>query len=108
MSRTTPVCFALFAAACLSTGLVQAQTADNGAPAAEPALGKIYGVLFALFTTAAGLGPYLIRLSFVSKKGYDAGFGTAAALMLVAGAAIVALGPYRYHLSGATGSNAQH
>ena len=35
------------------------------------ALGKIYGLLFALFTVAAGLGPYLIGLSFTSTKAMD-------------------------------------
>jgi MFS family permease len=60
------------------------------------ALGKIYGLLFALFTVAAGLGPYLIGLSFTSTKAYGLGFGTAAGLMILAGLTITTLGPYRY------------
>jgi MFS family permease len=60
------------------------------------ALGKIYGLLFALFTVAAGLGPYLIGLSFTSTKAYDLGFGAAAGLMILAGLIITILGPYRY------------
>jgi MFS family permease len=62
------------------------------------ALGRIYGALFAVFTIAAGLGPYLIGLSFTLTKAYDAGFGAAAFLMLVAGIIIMTLGPYRYEL----------
>ena len=62
------------------------------------ALGRIYGALFALFTIAAGLGPYLIGLSFTLTKAYVAGFGAAAFLMLVAGIIIMTLGPYRYEL----------
>jgi len=60
------------------------------------ALGKIYGLLFALFTVAAGLGPYLIGLSFTSTKAYGLGYGTAAGLMVLAGLIITTLGPYRY------------
>jgi MFS family permease len=60
------------------------------------ALGKIYGLLFALFTVAAGLGPYLIGLSFTSTKAYGVGFSTAAGLMILAGLIITTLGPYRY------------
>jgi MFS family permease len=60
------------------------------------ALGKIYGLLFALFTVAAGLGPYLIGLSFTSTKAYGVGFGTAAGLMILAGLILTTLGPYRY------------
>ena len=60
------------------------------------ALGKIYGLLLALFTLAAGLGPYLIGLSFTSTKAYGLGFGTAAGLIFLAGLIITTLGPYRY------------
>jgi MFS family permease len=60
------------------------------------ALGKIYGMLFALFTVAAGLGPFLMGLSFTSTKSYEVGFGAAAALLLIAGLVIMTLGPYRY------------
>jgi MFS family permease len=60
------------------------------------ALGKIYGLLLALFTVAAGLGPYLIGLSFTSTKAYGLGFGTAAGLIFLAGLIITTLGPYRY------------
>ena len=60
------------------------------------ALGKTYGLLFALFTVAAGLGPYLIGLSFTSTKAYGLGFGTAAGLTILAGLIITTLGPYRY------------
>jgi len=70
------------------------------------ALGKIYGLLFALFTIAAGLGPYLIGLSFTSTKAYSVGFGTAAILMLIAGLIIVTLGPYRYKLGSTAASDA--
>jgi hypothetical protein len=45
---------------------------------------------------AAGLGPYLIGLSFTSTKAYGLGFGTAAGLMILAGLIITTLGPYRY------------
>jgi MFS family permease len=72
------------------------------------ALGKIYGALFASFTIAAGLGPYLIGLSFTLTKAYDAGFRSAAVLMLLAGVAIMTLGPYRYELNRAKGSEASH
>jgi len=60
------------------------------------ALGKTYGLLFALFTVAAGLGPYLIGLSFTSTKAYGLGFSTAAGLMILAGLILTTLGPYRY------------
>ena len=60
------------------------------------ALGKIYGLLLALFTVAAGLGPYLIGLSFTSTKAYGLGFGTAAGLIFLASLIITTLGPYRY------------
>jgi MFS family permease len=70
------------------------------------ALGKIYGLLFSLFTIAAGLGPYLIGLSFTSTKAYSVGFGTAAILMLFAGLIIVTLGPYRYKLGSSAASDA--
>jgi len=53
-------------------------------------------MLFALFTIAAGLGPFLIGLSFTSTKSYEVGFGAAAALLLFAGLVIMTLGPYRY------------
>jgi MFS family permease len=69
------------------------------------ALGKIYGMLFALFTVAAGLGPYLIGLSFTSTKAYGVGFSAAAILMLIAGLIIVTLGPYRYKLGNTTVSD---
>jgi MFS family permease len=60
------------------------------------ALGKIYGLLFALFTVAAGLGPYLLGLAFTSMKTYGLGFGAASGLMILAGIVIATLGPYRY------------
>jgi MFS family permease len=72
------------------------------------ALGKIYGMLFALFTIAAGLGPYLIGLSFTSTKAYDVGYSAAAVLLLVAGLVIMTLGPYRYTLGSATMAEAGH
>ncbi len=72
------------------------------------ALGEIYGALFALFTIAAGLGPYLIGLSFTLTKAYDAGFSVAALLMFVAAITIVMLGPYRDKLHGATTREAGH
>ena len=70
------------------------------------ALGKIYGLLFALFSVGAGLGPYLIGLSYTSTKAYGVGFGGGAILMLMAGLVIVTLGPYRYKLGGGTASAA--
>lgn len=60
------------------------------------ALGRIYGLLFALFSFAAGLGPYLIGQSFTSLKAYDFAYHAAAGLMIAAGLLISALGPYRY------------
>jgi len=72
------------------------------------ALGKIYGLLFALFTVGAGLGPFLIGLSFTSTKAYSVGFNSAAILMLIAGLIIVTLGPYRYRLGGAASSRGRH
>jgi MFS family permease len=69
------------------------------------ALGKIYGLLFALFTIAAGLGPYLIGLSFTVTKAYGLSFSGAAVLMLVAALIIVTLGPYRYALGSASASS---
>jgi MFS family permease len=72
------------------------------------ALGKIYGMIFALFTIAAGLGPYLMGLSFTSTKAYDVGFSAAAVLLLVAGLVIMTLGPYRYKLGSATMAEAGH
>jgi cyanate permease len=69
--------------------------------------GQLYGYLFASFVAGSAVGPYLMGLSFERLHSYEPALWTFAALMLVASAVILCLGPYRYpaEKSKQTGSN---
>jgi predicted MFS family arabinose efflux permease len=58
--------------------------------------GEIYGYMFALFCFGAGLGPFLMGLSFAKTGSYGTAIIGFAACLLVSAALIFSLGPYRY------------
>lgn len=63
------------------------------------AFGEIYGYLFAVFMFGSGLGPFLMGLSYSRTGTYGPTLiGLAVGLML-ASAAVMLLGPYRYPLA---------
>jgi MFS family permease len=58
--------------------------------------GQLYGYLFASFVAGSAVGPYLMGLSFERLHSYEPALWTFVALMLLASAVILCLGPYRY------------
>jgi MFS family permease len=58
--------------------------------------GQLYGYLFAFFVVGSAIGPSMMGLSFERLHSYQPALWTFGALMIVASAAILGLGPYRY------------
>ena len=58
--------------------------------------GQLYGYLFASFVVGSAIGPYMMGLAFERLHSYQPALWTFGAFMLVASAAILSLGPYRY------------
>jgi MFS family permease len=65
--------------------------------------GQLYGYLFAFFVVGSAIGPAMMGLAFERLHSYEPALWTFGAFMIVASAAILSLGPYRYppeHKSG--------
>ena len=60
--------------------------------------GQLYGYLFASFVFGSAFGPYLIGLAFERLHSYGPALWGFGVFMLLASAAILCLGPYRYPL----------
>jgi MFS family permease len=58
--------------------------------------GQLYGYLFASFVVGSAIGPYMMGLAFERLHSYEPALWTFGAFMLLATAAILSLGPYRY------------
>jgi MFS family permease len=58
--------------------------------------GQLYGYLFASFVVGSAVGPSIMGLSFERLHSYEPALWTFGAFMLVASAAILCLGSYRY------------
>ena len=58
--------------------------------------GQLYGVLFAIFTIGAGLGPLLLGTLYTHLHGYGAGFVVCGLGLAAAGISVLMLGPYAY------------
>ncbi len=58
--------------------------------------GEIYSYMFSLFCFGAGLGPFLMGMSFARLGSYDPAILGFAVALLTASALILTLGPYRY------------
>jgi predicted MFS family arabinose efflux permease len=58
--------------------------------------GAIYGYLFAIFTAASGLGPFLMGLCYSSFHSYNLALTGFAIVLIIAGALIAFLGPYAF------------
>jgi predicted MFS family arabinose efflux permease len=58
--------------------------------------GQLYGYLFASFVVGSAIGPYMMGLAFERLHSYEPALWTFGAFMLLASAAILCLGPYRY------------
>jgi MFS family permease len=58
--------------------------------------GQLYGYLFASFVVGSAFGPTLMGLSFERMHSYEPALWSFGALMLLASALILCLGPYRY------------
>ncbi len=58
--------------------------------------GQLYGYLFASFVVGSAIGPYMMGLAFERLHSYEPALWTFGAFMLLASAAILFLGPYRY------------
>src|SRR6267154_359648 len=58
--------------------------------------GQLYGYLFASFVIGSAIGPFMMGLTFERLHSYEPALWTFGALMLIATAAILSLGPYRY------------
>jgi predicted MFS family arabinose efflux permease len=58
--------------------------------------GQLYGYLFASFVVGSAIGPYMMGLAFERLHSYEPALWTFGAFMVLASAAILCLGPYRY------------
>jgi len=58
--------------------------------------GQLYGYLFASFVVGSAVGPYMMGLAFERLHSYQPALWTFGVFMIVASAAILSLGPYRY------------
>jgi MFS family permease len=58
--------------------------------------GQLYGYLFASFVVGSAIGPFMMGLAFERLHSYEPALWTFGAFMLIATAAILSLGPYRY------------
>jgi MFS family permease len=68
--------------------------------------GQLYGYLFAFFVVGSAIGPAMMGLSFERLHSYQPALWTFGAFMIVASAAILGLGPYRYPPEGKTPAEA--
>ena len=62
--------------------------------------GQLYGVLFAIFTIGAGLGPLLLGTLYTHLHGYGAGFLACGLGLVAAIVCVLTLGPYHYQPAG--------
>src|SRR5882672_5981181 len=62
--------------------------------------GQLYGVLFAIFTIGAGLGPLLLGTLYTHLHGYGAGFLTCGIGLAAAIVCVLTLGRYQYQPAG--------
>jgi MFS family permease len=62
--------------------------------------GQLYGYLFASFVVGSAVGPYMMGLAFERLHSYEPALWTFGAFMILASAAILSLGPYRYPAEG--------
>jgi predicted MFS family arabinose efflux permease len=62
--------------------------------------GQIYGYMFAIFTIGAGVGPYLMGLSFDATHSYSTALVAFSAMLVVSSAVISRLGPYNFPARG--------
>jgi cyanate permease len=62
--------------------------------------GQIYGYMFAIFTIGAGVGPYLMGLSFDATHSYSTALVVFSAMLVVSSAVISRLGPYNFPARG--------
>jgi len=69
--------------------------------------GQLYGVLFAIFTIGAGLGPLLLGTLYTHLHGYGAGFLACAIGLVAAIFCVLTLGPYHYQPAGSQGSESR-
>jgi MFS family permease len=67
--------------------------------------GQIYGVLFAVFTIGAGLGPLLMGASHTTFGSYYFGLVGCGAALAAAALSVLAVGPYRFGALESTGSS---
>jgi MFS family permease len=58
--------------------------------------GQIYGLLFSIFTIGAGLGPYLVGITFTAYQNYDKALFGLGCLLATAIACFALIGPYNY------------
>ncbi len=58
--------------------------------------GEIYSYMFSLFCFGAGLGPFLMGLSFARTGSYDTAILGFAVCLLLASGLVLSLGPYRF------------
>jgi predicted MFS family arabinose efflux permease len=68
--------------------------------------GQLYGVLFAIFTIGAGLGPLLLGTLYTHLHSYEAGFWTCGIGLAAAIVCVLMLGPYQYEPAGSRNSAA--
>src|SRR5258708_1878524 len=68
--------------------------------------GQLYGYLFACFVVGSAIGPAMMGLAFERLHSYEPALWTFGAFMIVASAAILGLGPYRYPPEGKTPAEA--
>ena len=62
--------------------------------------GQVYGVLFAIFTIGAGLGPLLLGTLYTRLHSYEAGFWACGIGLVAAIVCVLTLGPYKYEPAG--------
>jgi len=69
--------------------------------------GQLYGLLFAIFTVGAGLGPLLLGTVHTRLHSYDMGFVACGIGLAIASLVILSVGPYAYAPAGASGLDAK-
>jgi predicted MFS family arabinose efflux permease len=58
--------------------------------------GRIYGLVFSVFTVGAGLGPFFVGVAFSARHSYDAAFLGIGALLALATLPLLLIGPYTH------------
>ena len=69
--------------------------------------GQLYGVLFAIFTVGAGLGPLLLGTVHTRLHSYDMGFMACGIGLLIASLGILGVGSYRHSPGVPSGAGAE-